>query len=187
SLDAVTTERDRLQERLATTTDTLSRQLREVEEAKTQVEHSLEAVTTERDGLQERLATTTDTLSRQLREVEEAKTQVEHSLDAVTMERDAGLESFTLLVKDHESVVAACDKLREDLSVAGCCNGDEVAKLKSENARLSDDLSKALFMLDAANVRLNYLRSVHVSDPLSKSIEGGEDYQVTRSVLEMWK
>ncbi|KAF8293561.1 hypothetical protein TcBrA4_0075850 [Trypanosoma cruzi] len=52
----MTTERDELREHLAATSDDLGRQLRAVEQAKTEVEQSLEAVTTERDELREHLA-----------------------------------------------------------------------------------------------------------------------------------
>ncbi|KAF8306000.1 hypothetical protein TcBrA4_0038650 [Trypanosoma cruzi] len=45
---------------LAATSDDLGRQLRAVEQAKTEVEQSLEAVTTERDELREELAATSD-------------------------------------------------------------------------------------------------------------------------------
>ncbi|KAF8289993.1 hypothetical protein TcBrA4_0135850 [Trypanosoma cruzi] len=69
---------------LAARADDLGRQLRAVEQAKTEVEQSLEAVTTERDELREQLAATSDDLGRQLRAVEQAKTEVEQSLEAVT-------------------------------------------------------------------------------------------------------
>ncbi|KAF8306008.1 hypothetical protein TcBrA4_0038660 [Trypanosoma cruzi] len=46
------------------TSDDLGRQLRAVEQAKTEVEQSLEAVTTERDELREHLAATSDDLGK---------------------------------------------------------------------------------------------------------------------------
>ncbi|KAF8306006.1 hypothetical protein TcBrA4_0038640 [Trypanosoma cruzi] len=74
----MTTERDELREAaLRATSDDLGRQLRAVEQAKTEVEQSLEAMTTERDELREHLAATSDDLGRQLRAVEQAKTEVE--------------------------------------------------------------------------------------------------------------
>ncbi|RNC33451.1 kinesin-like protein, partial [Trypanosoma cruzi] len=141
--------------------------------------------TSERDELREHLVATSDDLGRQLRAVEQAKTEVEQSLEAMTSERDELQENLLSLKNEYDSVVASCEKLRVDMSLAESAHQNELSVLRGEKDAFAAELRRVSFRLDASEVRLKYLRSLCKSAGLGGSAESGEDYQVTRSVLAM--
>ncbi|EKF27721.1 AMP deaminase, putative [Trypanosoma cruzi marinkellei] len=152
------------------------RRLDESETAEEKLRVAYEALEKEKDGIYENMEL-----------LQQAKTEVEHSLEAMTSERDSVMDNLASLKKDYDFVVASCAKLRVDMSLADLEHQNELTRLRIDNDAFAAELRRTLGKLNASEVRLKYLRSLCKSAGLGGSVENGEDYQVTRSVLAMRK
>ncbi|KAF8289950.1 hypothetical protein TcBrA4_0135840 [Trypanosoma cruzi] len=73
----------------------------------------------------------------------------EQSLEAMTSERDSVENSLLSLKNEYDAVVASCEKLRVDMSLAESAHQNDLSVLRGEKDAIAAELRRVSFRLDA--------------------------------------